>query len=288
MDIWTPLERLDVAANFAAAQLCYGLGGDLRNTIGLMLAAVVTGWMWRRAARLGRVLLVILWCLILITLITASARAQERVDSNVITALDVSSSINAVETQLQIDGLAAAVRSPAFVAAIQQGRAKRIGFTAFLWADGEYPEILGWRAIGSQEEAEAAAAEIAAQLAAILADTSRSVGTLTDLSGALDHAGALLAAAPFSAGRGIVNVVGNGEDNVGENPQRARAALLAAGVTINGVIVGGDQAVIGYFRKNVIGGRGAFVLSAARPDDLVTVFLSKFVTEIAFAETVPR
>jgi hypothetical protein len=205
-----------------------------------------------------------------------------KVDAIVITALDVSSSINAVETQLQIDGMAAAVKSPAFVSAATAGRHGRIGFLVFLWADGDYPQLAGWRAISTQAEADAASAEIHGKLQSLLDPTvSRKTGTLTNLSGAMDHAAGLLKASPFQAERQVVNIVGNGEDNVGEGPTRSRADLLAMGATINGVVIGDDKAVRAYYRTSVIGGKGAFVLTAARAEDLTTVLVSKFIADLA-------
>jgi hypothetical protein len=207
-------------------------------------------------------------------------RAQE-VDANLVTGLDVSSSINAAETMIQIEGMAQAIRSPGVVAAIQNGKLGRIGFTVFLWADGDYPALLEWRVIGSQAEADAVAAEILAKLDAVLKDQALKVGTLTNLSGAMEHATSLLQAAPSRGKRTLVNIVGNGEDNVGEDPARARAALLATGATINGVVVGGDPKVIAYYRAMVIGGRGAFVLPADKSEHMAAAFMSKFVSEIA-------
>jgi hypothetical protein len=216
------------------------------------------------------------------TLISYQATAEElSTDANIITGLDVSSSINAQETMLQIEGMAAAIRSPAILAAIQHGRHGRIGFAVFVWADGDYPELVSWRMIGTTEDAEATSQEITGRLQSLIDSSSRSVGTLTNLSGAIDHASDMLREAPFASNRSVVNIIGNGEDNVGEDPQRARADLLARGVTINGVVVGGDQAVLNYYRQQVIGGRAAFVLPADKAETLVQVFALKFVSEIA-------
>ena len=49
----------------------------------------------------------------------------------------------------------------------------------------------------------------------------------------------------------------------------------------NGVVVGGDPAVLNYYRHQVIGGRTAFVLPADSAEMLVQVFAMKFVSEIA-------
>lgn len=211
----------------------------------------------------------------------AAAAEEVNTDANIITGLDVSSSINAQETMLQIDGMAQAIRSPAIMAAIQHGRHGRIGFAVFVWADGDFPELVSWRTISSPEDAEATSQEIASRLESLLKTSARSVGTLTNLSGAMEHASQMLQQAPYATKRAIVNIIGNGEDNVGEDPQRARAELLARGATINGVVVGGDPAVINYYRNQVIGGRTAFVLSADKAETLVQVFAMKFVSEIA-------
>lgn len=202
-------------------------------------------------------------------------------DANIVTGLDVSSSINAQETMLQIQGMAQAIRAPEILSAIEHGRYGRIGFAVFIWADGDYPELVSWRLIASQQDAAAASEEIVARLDAMLSTAARSVGSLTNLSGAMEHAAGMLSAAPFNSNRAIVNIIGNGEDNVGEDPQRVRDGLVARGITINGVVVGGDPAVVSYYRNQVIGGRTAFVLSADKPETIVQVFALKFLSEIA-------
>ena len=142
---------------------------------------------------LRRLVLRILLVAVIVTAATATAivvaRADDqKVDANVITGLDVSSSINTVDTILQVEGMADAVRSPAFVAAASQGRHGRIGFLIFVWADGDYPELVSWRVIGTQAEANAVSAEIQDKLQSLIQTASPDVGVLTNLSGALAHA----------------------------------------------------------------------------------------------------
>jgi hypothetical protein len=210
-------------------------------------------------------------------------------DTNIITGLDVSSSINALETKLQIQGMAQAIRSPSILAAIQHGKHSRIGFAVFVWADGDCVELIPWRMISSSQEAEAAAAEIVSQLDGVLGNSTRFVGSLTNLSGAMEYAEARLQAAPFNAERTVLNLVGNGQDNVGENTERARAALLSHGTTINGIVIGSDKRIVEYYRQEVIGGPTAFVLPANDAATIAQVFATKFTTEIAMhAVTAPR
>jgi Protein of unknown function (DUF1194) len=195
-------------------------------------------------------------------------------DANIITGLDASSSMDAQETMVQVDGMAKAIRAPEIIAAIRNGRHGRIGFAVFLWAYGDFPELVSWRVIGSPQDAEAASNEISSRIRSILDDPAQSVGSMTDLSSALEHAAEMLQSSPYASKRAIVNIVGDGEDNVGEDSRRIRDALVARGVTINGVVVSGDQTVLEYYRQAVVGGPTGFVLTADKPETLVQVFAS--------------
>jgi hypothetical protein len=280
MDIWTPLMQLDLAANLAAAQLCYSLEGPA----GALIAALALGTGVCFLPRIMRIVVLALLCVVLsILLVISQAYAEEPVDSNLVTGLDVSSSMNAVETLIEIEGLAAAIQSPDIVSAIQRGHYKRIGFAVFLWADGEFPLLVAWRIIATSEDADNAAAEMTLRMAEILKGPNKT-GTLTDLSTAMEFGGQLLKTAPYAARRSVLNIIGNGQDNVGEDALHARDALVASGISINGVVTGGDPNVLNYYRDSVIGGPMAFVLPADEPAALVDVFRRKFVTEIARAD----
>ena len=216
--------------------------------------------------------------------LTAADEGKLAVDANVVTGIDFSRSINAQESELQIYGMVQAIRAPEVLRAIQSGPRGRIGFAVFLWASGSYPELVSWRVIGSQQEADEASTEMLLRLQMIL-DTSRhSVGSLTNVSAAIAHAGDMLGDSPYASKRAIANIVGNGEDNVGEGPRRSRDALVALGATVNGVVIGGDSKIKEYYRQEVIGGPTAFVLAADKPSEMVKAFTSKFVSEITLNE----
>jgi hypothetical protein len=204
-----------------------------------------------------------------------------RTDANIVTGLDLSGSIEARDVEIQIDGIAMAIRSPEIMAAIQRGNFGRIGFSVFVWADGNYPVLLSWRMIGSAEDALAVSNELSTRLHAIIgSDVVRRLGALTDLSGALDYAGEMLQEAPFAASHRIINIIGNGIDNVGDGSPPSRDRLVAQGITINGVTLGHDRSVYEYFKREVIGGPTAFVLPATDAEQLVAVLERKFVNEI--------
>jgi hypothetical protein len=215
-----------------------------------------------------------------ILLINPAAADGTETDANIITGLDISDSISTVETQLQVDGMARAIRDPEILAAIQRGHHQRIGFAVFAWADGDYPVLVSWRSIESEADAHAAAEEMVARLKSLAESSTTLVGSLTDISAAMDYGYAMLGEAPYATDRQVLNIVGNGEDNVGEDPRRARDGLVAHGVTINGVVLGSNAALVEYYRQQVIGGPTAFVMPVDSADSLTEVFARKFVSEI--------
>jgi hypothetical protein len=204
-----------------------------------------------------------------------------RTDANIVTGLDLSGSIEAPEAQLQMEGIAMAIRSPQITAAIHYGPLGRIGFALFVWADASYPVLGAWRVISSPEEALAVSEEVTRNLRAIReSDVVVRLGALTDVSGAIDYGREMLQAAPFDTNHRIINIIGNGVDNVGEHAWVARDRATAAGITINGVALGHDLTIYDYFKREVIGGPQAFVFSANDPEHLVEVLARKFTTEI--------
>ncbi|MGH6831145.1 MAG: DUF1194 domain-containing protein, partial [Methylocella sp.] len=143
-------------------------------------------------------------------------------DANIVTGLDVSYSIDADDMRLEIEGLARAIRSPDVLRAIQAGQHRRVGFAVFAWHHDQFPMLVSWTVIGSEADAMAVSKEIASRLKVDVELEAREqatyfIGRLTDLSQAIDHATELLRAAPFVGRRLVVNIIGNGEDNVGED-----------------------------------------------------------------------
>jgi len=104
---------------------------------------------------------------------------------------------------------------------------------------------------------------------------------LTDLSRAIGCGRHLLAHAPFPATRSVLNILGDGVDNLNEQPDAARDRAVATGITVNGVVVNGSPEVVGYYRNHVIGGHGAFILDVADPVTMVDVMTRKFLLDVA-------
>jgi hypothetical protein len=233
---------------------------------------------------LARLATIALGCILL----ERDAAAGELVtDINIVTALDISDSVDSQAAAIEIDGMAEAIRSPRVMAAVQSGHHRRIGFAIFAWRDGAYPELVSWTIIASAEDAHAVSRRLRSDFHAFAAADPPAPPLsphMTDLSGAIDHAAILLLTAPFTARRSVINVIGNGWDNVGEGPLHARDRFVATGGTINGVVLGFDPVLMDYYRGNVVGGPGAFVLSVEQPSQMADVLARKFLNDIALQD----
>jgi hypothetical protein len=217
------------------------------------------------------------------------AVAQELpTDANIVTGIDISDSVSPADARLEIEALALAIRSPEVLGAIARGRHGRIGFAVFAWHHTLRPQVVAWTIIAGEEDARAAARAIEARLTVDIdlearEDAAYFMGRLTNLSRAIDHARALLAAAPFSAERDVVNIIGNGADNIDEDAGVARDRLVHAGGTDNGVVLGEDGDVLAYYREEVIGGPGAFLMSLRDAAAFADVMRRKFVLDIVLS-----
>jgi hypothetical protein len=206
-------------------------------------------------------------------------------DVNIVTALDISDSISLDDIRLELQGMAQAIQDPRVHRAIQAGANRRIGFAVFAWHRNRFPVAVPWMVIALPEDARRAARAIEARMLVNVAYESREheqwyIGRLTDLSQAIDHASEMLLLAPFASARSVINVVGNGEDNVGEEAGAARDRFVARGGTINGLVLGEDSAMAEYYGQHVIGGRGAFVMATADAPSIADAFVRKFLGDI--------
>jgi hypothetical protein len=219
-----------------------------------------------------------------------AARADHAVDANLVTALDASDSMMRHEEWVLLDGMARAIAHPALLAAVRAGRHRRVGFAAFAWSShGDLRVVVPWTILGSQADAERIAQVLARAPrrgdAAFGGDLDRSEAPpspdrTTDVSEALRYGLDLLAAAPHRTGRPILNVCGNGVDNVGEGPEKARDLALGAGATVNGLVVGDGPGLAVYYREQVAAGPGSFVVEAREPADVADAMLQKFLLDL--------
>lgn len=210
---------------------------------------------------------------------------QVATDANIVTGLDISNSIDLDYMKIEIAGLAQAIRDPQVLQAIKAGPHHRVGFAVFAWHHDQFPTVVSWTLIDSDRAALAVSQAIEArQLVDVELEGREQVawyiGRLTDLSQAIDHANELLRTAPFAGTRSVVNIIGNGEDNVGEDAGFARDRVVAAGGTVNGVVLGSDETALEYYRQQVVGGLGSFVMSTGDAATLTQVMIRKFLHDI--------
>jgi len=92
----------------------------------------------------------------------------------------------------------------------------------------------------------------------------------------------LLGQSPYKGARRIVDISGDGSNNSGRPMTMARDEAVADGITVNGLpILTMEPGLDAYYRDNVIGGPGAFVVPAANYDNFADAILKKLINEIA-------
>lgn len=189
-----------------------------------------------------------------------------------ILALDVSSSVDATEDQMQRTGLAAALTSAEVVGALLSQPGWPVAIYAFEWSGREAQDrILGWTMLDSEEAIFRAAAQIGIS-------QRRWNDKPTALGAAVDHAAAVFAAGP-ACERQVLDVSGDGKNNAGPMP----APILD--VTINGLPIGGAEYGLPlYFEAALISGPGAFVEPAAGYADFTRAMTRKLVRETGTPE----
>lgn len=201
------------------------------------------------------------------------ARA-DTVDVALVLALDVSMSVDDREYALQRDGIAAAFESSALVAAVAGGTHHAIDVLVLEWSDPELQAVsVDWTRVGDAASAQAFAAKVRA--------TQRSSRGLTALGNGLLAAGAAFKRLPDTAARRVIDVSGDGMANVGAATPEVRDALLAEGITINGLVIMNDEPWIdGYYNENVIGGPGAFLMQVEDYRSFAAAIRQKLVSEL--------
>jgi hypothetical protein len=214
--------------------------------------------------------------LLLWAVTAAPAREEIAVDVALVLAVDVSLSIDAEEFALQRAGYAAAFRNERVVAAITSGSARAVAVTYLQWSGArEQQQVIGWRLITDRTSAARFADELAAS-ARVVASGS------TSLSGAIEAAGQLLVQSGYAAERRIIDISGDGSNNSGKLPNFARDEAVAGGITINGLAILKNEPFLDtYYATNVVGGRGAFVMTGRDFDDFAEAILAKLIREVA-------
>jgi hypothetical protein len=221
-----------------------------------------------------------------VVLFAPAARALD-VDLLLVLAADVSRSIDAAKFQLQRDGYAAAVADPRVLDTIRAGRNGRIGLIFIEWSGiGAQRTVVDWMTVSDAASAK--------DFGDRLLEMPRSFADRTSISGAIEFAMAQLARAPFSARRQTIDISGDGTNNSGRDVTELRDQAVAMGITINGLAILSETplpwnpehtnppgGLDHYYRTNVIGGPGGFVMVAKNFGSFGEAIISKLIAEVA-------
>jgi hypothetical protein len=213
--------------------------------------------------------------------------AAEQVDLLLVLASDVSRSIDQAKFQLQREGYAAAITDKRVLEAISAGRTRRIAVTFVEWSGvSSQRVVIDWSLIDG--------ADAARRFSDQLIELPRSFAERTSISGGIDYSLGVLARAPYEAPRRTIDVSGDGTNNSGRDVGLARDEAVAKGVTINGLVILSDRpmpwnpehtnppgGLSEYYRNNVIGGPGAFVVVAEDFNSFGQAIVKKLIAEIA-------
>ena len=204
-------------------------------------------------------------------LVPAPALAGDDVDLLLVLAADVSRSIDAAKFQLQRDGYAAAISDPRVLDTIKSGHLGRIGLTFVEWSGvGAQHVVIDWTAIGDGASAK--------DFGDRLLEAPRSFADRTSICGAIEFAMDQFTHTPFAASRRIIDISGDGTNNAGRDVasvarrRRRPKASPSTGSSFsseNPMSWNPDHTnppggLDNYYRNNVIGGPGAFVMVAQR------------------------
>lgn len=210
------------------------------------------------------------------------AHAQRvEVDLELVLLVDVSRSMSPAELELQRRGYAEALGSSEVFAAVQSGLLQNVAITYVEWA-GTQQVVVDWRVVTTRADLDNFARQLTAKLDPGLRRTS--------ISGALAFAADMIESNAYAGLRRVIDISGDGPNNIGAPVTLARDAVLGRGITINGLPLMTDDGAYSqfnlpdldiYYQTCVIGGPGAFVIPVTDWPDFADAVKRKLVLEIA-------
>jgi hypothetical protein len=201
--------------------------------------------------------------------------AQE-VDLELVLLADASGSITQGEIEFQRQGYAAAITHPEVLEAIRTNLTGTIAVTYVEWAANQVV-VVDWTVIDGEASAQA--------FAAALLEPPRLASGRNAIGDALLAGRDLIEGNRITGLRRVIDFSSDSFGNFsGASIAEARAEVLAAGITINGLPIlddGAGDPLAELYLSQLIGGPGSFVLPAEGRDGFVTAVRRKLVLEIA-------
>jgi len=212
----------------------------------------------------------------------AGARDGRLVELELVLAVDSSTSVDGREFELQRQGLARAFLHPDVVRAIRAAGERGIAVTLVQWSGAlRQATVVDWTHLHDDDSAAAFAARIAS--------VPRAFTGFTDIAGAIRYSVASIENNGFEGARLAIDVSGDGTGDP-QRSARARDRAVARGITINGLVIHSfdidleelaNIAVREHYADHVIGGPGAFMMTAENFVDFADAIRRKLVREIA-------
>lgn len=185
--------------------------------------------------------------------------------------LDASGSVSNREFQLQQRGIAESFRTPGLQTIIQN-QPGGIAVKVIEW--GSFPRIsIPWQMIHNVEDANQFADRIENNLRVMAGSTSMSV--------AIQRSIEEFETVPCQPEQRIIDISGDGPDNMGDDPSEQRNRAIQESITINALTILNDEHpdLEQYFRENVITPDG-FVIIANGYSDFGRAIRRKLILEI--------
>ncbi len=211
------------------------------------------------------------------------SQAQTQVSLELVLLADATGSIDNDEIRFQRSGYATAITDPAVVDAIIHSGYGKIALTYVEWADYTSQDVVvPWTVIDGAESAVA--------FAGALLDPPRRAYGRNAIGSALLAGKRLIETNAYEGLRAVIDLSADSANNWnGPSIPDARAEVLAAGITINGLAVlcrSCSGQPISYdleaaFRDQIIGGPGAFVVTAENAETFAGAVRRKLILEIA-------
>lgn len=217
------------------------------------------------------------------------------VDLELVLAVDVSSSVSPEEYELQKNGIISALLNEDVQNTLRQCMSEGIGINYLEWSGGlrdvQATSVVPWTRIGTKTDME--------NFALRISKSKRAFYSMTDLISSLRVSAQLMSQSPFESNYKVISISGDGtnnntvswpgEPNVNSSPlkmaellERTRRDIVdQQNIIINAIAIGSEDPVISdtsttatipsspsdevhledYFKANVIGGPGSFVLA---------------------------
>ena len=219
-----------------------------------------------------------------LALSASAASAQTPVALELVLAIDTSTSVDDSEFELQQQGLANALTSSEVLQAIELNGARGVAIMVMQWS-GDSAQFVSvpWTRLTSAPEV--------VDFAEKIRTSQRLTYGFTDVAGALNFSRDQLNSNAWLGERRVIDVSGDGTASNNLSAP-ARDAAVAEDITINGLVIFNIEYDLGelaeidlvqHYTNEVIGGPGAFLMTAASFKDFEDAMRKKLAREIGGA-----